>query len=539
MLSLHHLSYYHPNKERLFEDISLTINKYQKLALIGNNGSGKSTLLKLMAGELPPSAGELVSDSKPFYLPQLLHQYDHLTVAEVLGVDKKLNALRAILGGATSAENFALLQDDWTIEERTGEALRYWDIDSLEVDRELSSLSGGQKTKLFLAAISIQEPQIILMDEPSNHLDRNARDLLYRFIQEVKATVVVVSHDRQLLDLLPTVCELSRGGLHLYGGNYQFYLSQKELGREALAMGIEEKEKAVRKAKEKMRDVAERQQRLNSRGKAKQEKAGVAKIMMNTLRNKAENSSAKLKSVHGGKIEELQEDLKNLREELPDPEGMKLNLDNSQLHRGKLLVEAVGFNFSYGETMLWNEDLRFEIRSGQRIALRGANGSGKTTLIKAIIGKLHPARGMMKRAIDTVIYLDQEYSVIQPGLTVYAQAQSFNTTALQEHEIKIRLNRFLFGKEDWDKHCAVLSGGERMRLSLCCLTVAGHAPELIILDEPTNNLDLQNIAILTNAISSYEGTLLVVSHDEAFLSEIGVDGEIELEKREGAAEGPE
>jgi len=536
MLSLHHLSYYHPNKERLFEDISLHIEKDQKLALIGNNGSGKSTLLKIMAGELLPSSGEVVTSSKAFYMPQQLHEYDQLTVQEVLGVDKKLKALRAILSGDTTVENFSLLQDDWMIEERTGEALRYWGVDTVETDREVSSLSGGQKTKLFLAAITIQEPFIILMDEPSNHLDRTGRDLLYNFIQQLKATLVVVSHDRQLLGLLNSVCELSQSGLQLYGGNYDFYFSQKELERGALAMDIEEKEKSIRKAKEKMREVSERQQRLNSRGKAKQEKAGVAKIMMNTLRNKAENSSAKLKSVHGEKIGELQQDLKNLREELPDPEGMKLNLDNSKLHRGKQLVEGVGINFNYGDTALWDGDLSFEIRSGERIALKGVNGSGKTTLIKTIMGALEPARGSMKRAIDSVIYLDQDYSLIQPALTVYEQAQRFNTTALQEHEIKIRLNRFLFGKEDWDKRCAVLSGGERMRLSLCCLTVCGYAPELIILDEPTNNLDLQNITILTNAISSYKGTLLVVSHDETFLHEVQADQVIELKTRQDAGE---
>ncbi len=172
--------------------------------------------------------------------------------------------------------------------------------------------------------------------------------------------------------------------------------------------------------------------------------------------------------------------------------------------------------------------MSFQITSGERIALKGMNGSGKTTLIKLILGSIEPQTGNVYRADNRSVYIDQDYSLIENELSIYAQAQKFNTFALQEHEVKTRLNRFLFTKDVWEKPCIALSGGERMRLALCCLTIGNQAPDLIVLDEPTNNLDIQNIKILTNAVNDYQGTLIVVSHDETFLEQINIKRMIQL-----------
>ena len=217
-----------------------------------------------------------------------------------------------------------------------------------------------------------------------------------------------------------------------------------------------------------------------------------------------------------------------MRAALPDIDKMKMDFDNPALHRGKILITAKDLNFGYGDQLLWKQDLNFQIRSGERMVVRGINGSGKTTLIKMILGELHPRAGIIDRAGIKAIYIDQDYSFIDNNLTVYEQAQQCNSGALQEHEIKIRLNRFLFTKEYWDKPCTALSGGEKMRLMLCSLTIGNQAPDIIILDEPTNNLDIQNIEILTAAINEYKGTLLVISHDEYFLKQVHVGHSIDV-----------
>ena len=528
MLTLQNISYTHQNKDLLFSDINLTVNNHEKTALIGNNGVGKSTLLKIIAGELQPTYGQIIVETEPYYVPQIFGQFNHLNIAQALLIEDKLNALKEILNGNTSEENFNLLNDDWTIEDRCKEALNYWQLDDLDLSQKMETLSGGQKTKVFLAGISIHQPELVLLDEPSNHLDVSGRQLLYDFIQATKGSLIVVSHDRKLLNLLDTVCELSKQGINVYGGNYDFYKEQKQIENNALNQDIQSKEKALRKAKEKERETIERQQKLDTRAQKGLGKAGLPKIVSNTWKNSAERSTAKIASVHSEKIGGISQDLQELRSALPDIDKMKFGFGNSALHKGKILFTAKDINFAYNTQPLWKDNLNFQITSGERIALKGQNGSGKTTLIKLILGDIEPQTGTIYRADNKAVYIDQDYSLLDNKLKVYEQAQQFNGSSLQEHEIKIRLNRFLFTKDDWDKSCSALSGGERMRLLLCCLTINSKSPDIIIFDEPTNNLDIQNVEILTAAINEYQETLIVVSHDETFLEQINIERTIEL-----------
>lgn len=528
MVLLQHIFYQHPNKDRLFENMNLSVQNHSKTAIIGNNGSGKSTLLKLISGQLHASSGRLSVQSEPYFVPQQFGQYDHLSISEALGISNKLRAFREILEGNVSDENLDILNDDWTIEERCKSALLHWLLDEADPDQKLESLSGGQKTKVFLAGISIHEPEFILMDEPTNHLDHPSRELLYDFVRNAASTLLIVSHDRKLLQLLDTMCELSLSGIRVYGGNYDFYTEQKVIEQQALLNELKSVEKNLKKAREKERETLERQQKLDARGKQKQDKAGVARIMMNTMRNQAENSTAKTKNMHSEKIEGISDNLQEVRSKIPGTDRIRFGFAHSSMHQGKLLFRGSELNLRFGASDLWKKPISFRINSGERVSIHGANGSGKTSLLKLILGELKPESGIMERTTDSILTIDQDYSLIDPAKTVYEQAQAFNVTALLEHEVKIRLNRFLFGKETWDKSCDHLSGGERMRLLLCCITLSNKAPDVLILDEPTNNLDIQNTEILTNAIQEYHGTILVISHDEIFLDQINIERKITL-----------
>ncbi|MCZ4243580.1 ribosomal protection-like ABC-F family protein [Pedobacter punctiformis] len=521
MLILQDITYIHPNKDLLFADLNISINKQEKIALIGNNGAGKSTLLKILCGKLNPSAGNIKTITQPYYVPQLFGQFNNLSIAQALQIEGKLIALKEILDGNVTDENLVMLNDDWTIEERCQEALTRWGLDGLDLNEKMNVLSGGQKTKVFLAGIMIHRPEVVLLDEPTNHLDASGRKMLYDYINTTKNTLVIVSHDRTLLNLLNMIYELDKGGITVYGGNYEFYAEQKSIKSNALDQDLKNKEKALRKAKEIEKESVERQQKLDARGKKKQEKAGLPTISMNTLKNNAEKSTSRIKSVHVEKVNAISQELTQLRAALPDLDKMKIDFDHSRLHSGKILISAEQVNFSYSDRMLWQQNLSFQIRSGVRMAIKGLNGSGKTTLIRMILGELEPLSGSIERAPINAIYIDQDYSLINNESSVYEQVQRFNSGALQEHEVKIRLNRFLFAKTHWNKSCSTLSGGEKMRLMLCSLTISNQAPDIIILDEPTNNLDIQNIEILTAAVNQYKGTLLVVSHDEYFLNKIG------------------
>ena len=528
MLILQNISYTHPNKDLLFKNIDLTINDHEKIALIGNNGVGKSTLLRIIVGELEATAGTVITSDLAYHIPQIFGQFNHLSVGEALQVADKIAAFYAILEGNATDENLSILDDDWTIEDRCKDALRYWQLDDIALSDSLADLSGGQKTKAFLAGISIHRPKFVVMDEPSNHLDENSRQLLCDFITEQTATMIIVSHDRRLLNLLDKIHELHSSNIASYGGNYEFYTAQKEIEKAALQHDIKSHEKSLKKAKEKERDTLERQQKLDARGRKKQEKAGLPTIVMNTLKNNAERSTSKIKGIHTGKINGISQELTNLRAEQSDIDKMKFNFSSSSLHQGKVLFEASNINFDYDKGPIWQSPLSFRIISGERIAVCGTNGSGKTTLINMLLHKLNPTTGTLFCADNKAVYIDQDYSLIQPDLSIYEQAQEYNSSALLEHEVKIRLSRFLFSKDTWDKNCSLLSGGEKMRLILCCLTLDDKSPDILILDEPTNNLDIQNIEILTAAINAYHGTLIIVSHDVIFRQQINVERDLVL-----------
>lgn len=536
-ISIQQISYIHPDKEVLFSDLNFAISKGQKLGLVGNNGCGKSTLLQIIAGQLSPSSGVIVRPDDLYYIPQHFGQYDSLTIAQALQIERKQQALHAILAGDVSNENFTILNDDWNIEERSIAALDLWGLGQFTLSYPMNLLSGGEKTRVFLAGMDIHHPSVILMDEPTNHLDSSGRQRLYDWVEKYRSTLLVVSHDRTLLNLLPEICELKKHQINYYGGNYEFYKEQKTLMQEALQQRIEEKEKALRIARKVARETAERRDKQNVRGEKSNIKKGVPRIVLNALQGKSEKSTSKLTGVHQEKAEKLTNERNQLRGSLSPTAALKTDFNSSSLHTGKILVTAKEINFSYhsnsvnndiqensiSKQQLWQAPVSFQLKSGDRLRIEGANGSGKTTLLKLITGQLQPQEGTLTRTDFSYVYLNQEYSIIDDRNSILEQAYAFNSRNLPEHEIKIILNRYLFPASEWDKSCRKLSGGEKMRLAFCCLMISNNTPDMFILDEPTNNLDIQSIEIITATIKNYAGTVIAISHDNYFIQEIGVE----------------
>lgn len=521
------LSYIHPDREPLFRDISFSLLAGEKAALIGHNGSGKSTLLQLLAGNLSPFSGEIHCDTTPYLVPQHFGQYDGQTIAQALGVNQKIRALHAILSGDTSETHFSTLEDDWNIEERMAAALSEWGLETIPTERIMGTLSGGEKTRVFLAGISLHNPDIVLMDEPTNHLDTGSREQLYRLFENSPATILAVSHDRTLLNRLSAMYEMGPGGISFYPGNYQTYKDAKNRETDALQSHLDEKEKQLRAAQKMAREAARRKEKHEARGKKQGEKQGLGKMAMGTLKNSAERSASKIRDIHSQKVESLAGQASGIRRSLPQDRAIKVDFHTPDAHKGKILVETQAVNQSFGHNPLWAEPLDIKIRSGERIRVEGANGSGKTSLLKILSGEVVPSSGTVQRAGFSYVYLDQDYSIVRDDLSVFEQARAFNGE-MEEHELKTILNRFLFRKETWDKPCRQLSGGEKMRLALCCLMVRADTPELFILDEPTNNLDIRNTEILTRVVREYGGTLLVVSHDEYFIDQVGIERSVKL-----------
>ncbi|SEA46293.1 ATPase components of ABC transporters with duplicated ATPase domains [Arachidicoccus rhizosphaerae] len=548
MLHLDQLTYSHPNCPVLLKDLNLSLPP-GLTGVVGANGSGKSTLLQLIAGKLQPTLGKITCQEPLHYVPQHYGQFDQLTVAEVLEIQPALQALYEILNGNTSPHNFEILADQWDLEERLIIALNKWGLKSGNITAQgqvapgtfLSKLSGGMKTKVLLSGLSLHNPSFILLDEPTNHLDLESRSRLYDYLQGFSGTALIVTHDRALLDRMQHILQLDNQGLTLYGGNYDFFLMEQAKHEAALERQLSTKSQILKAAERTQRQALERKQKQDSRGKQKQQKAGLPTILQHSLQGKAENSRADLLESHHKKLSGIKADLSELRNQQRRKEAMRFEVEDSKRPIGKILLEATDLNFSYpnhskpipGQRPIWSIPLTFKIPSGIRCIIEGKNGSGKSTLFALIAEKLQPDQGHFRywnsqdKQIGkpqplTILTLDQDYTLINNNLTIFEQAMSYKSPECLPSEVGIILTRFLFTVDYWDRRCLNLSGGERMRLALCTLQLRKQAPDILILDEPTNNLDLAHLEILTTAIKSYKGTLLVSSHDIQFLEEINM-----------------
>ena len=520
------ISYHYFNQKALFEHISFSVLSNRKVSLIGNNGTGKSTLLKLLAEEFIPSSGSVQCSSQAYYIPQQIGIIRQ-SISQALSVSEKINALHSIYSGSTEQIHYDQLADDWDIESRCRLALDFWGLMNVDLNISVDLLSGGEKSKVFLAGLLIHKPDIILLDEPTNHLDQTSRQKFYDYIFDCKATVVIVSHDITLLNQLDSTYELSPKGIRLYGGNYAFYKEQKNIEEEALEQQINSEEKQLRAARKKAQEMKEKQNRRIKQGE--NSSSGTPRIVLGMLQERGENTRAKLNEKHSTIITDSQQKLTELRQKQQANVELKIDIKDAQLHNGKLLFAAINTNFGYTkDKLIWKDLLNIEVRSGERIRITGDNGTGKTTFLRLLIGELPPSKGEIKRVDFSYVYLDQLYSQVHKNITVLDFAHEHNSNNLLDHEIKLRLNRTLFPQDTWDKNCLALSGGERMRLYLCCLMISNQIPDIFILDEPTNNLDLSSLSILTNTVKAYEGTILVISHDQNFIDEIGITKVIEL-----------
>lgn len=529
-LKVHGLSYIHPNKDILFQNISFSLSSGEKCAIVGNNGIGKSTLMSIIAGNTAAATGSVSCDATPYMIPQHFGQFNDQNVAEALGVANKLKALSSILDGNASMDDLTALNDEWDIQERLQEAFSRWGIGYVSPDILMCNLSGGEKTKVFLAGLSIYNPSIVLMDEPTNHLDSGGRALLYEFVRRTNHTLIIVSHDRALLNMLTSIYELSSSGIHYYPMSFNEYKEVVEAEKAAVEACVQSRQKELAKAEKSAQKVMERQQKHASRGEKQSSKKCLARIAQGGLRDKSESSTGRLKKIHQEKLRAMKQDINDLHNSIDKHSAMQVVIGNSQLFENKRLLDLVNVTHQYpNRDIMWKYiPLNLSIYSGERIRLQGDNGSGKSTLLKLITGELTPFEGKVERNISfSTLYLDQEYSFLNGNLTVYEQLESINGKK-PEHELKMLLSRFQFPASTWDKKCSNLSGGERMKLSLCCLLVYEETPDMIIADEPTNNIDISSMEILAITLNNYSGTLLIVSHDELFVQDIGITRTISI-----------
>ena len=572
-ITLDHISYAHPTQPPLFADLSAVFSA-PLTGLIGDNGCGKTTLMRLILGDLTPDSGSLAVPEQMAYLPQDLGLGREQTLAELCGIAETLQALQAVESGEYSPELYTVIGDNWDVEERTLATLATYGFtpatlvnrDNPEAiralfTRDMRSFSGGEAVIAALASLMVSDPEFILLDEPTNNLDSVAKAQLFTALEALPCPALIISHDRDLLERVNVIVELhaDRQGLahlRLFEGNYSTYRQALDTEQQAAQRRVTEAKNEVRSAH---REWVQAQE-IISKNMSRVWKDDQPDTILALAKDASRQAAAKLRVLRVGKQEQAQEAYQNAQDQVriqekiyaelsqqPLPAGRKVlelsRVDSSQVSRETFTVQQPAkvdsLHFSPTEANSESqqgtpaERPEHLILSGpEHLHITGANGSGKTTLLEAIA---HAGDADYRSPVQPAYRVDYciegayipQRIALDPELTLLQSVQRANPGVSEQH-LRDQLARLLFRRESVHHKTGELSGGERFRAAVAQVLLADPVPQLLMLDEPTNNLDISSVDWLVQALEAYTGALIVVSHDEDFCRRIRIDRTLAL-----------
>ncbi|MFD7622218.1 ATP-binding cassette domain-containing protein [Streptomyces sp. NPDC059802] len=510
------LSFRWPDGTTVLDGLSLSIGR-GRIGLVGTNGAGKSTLLRLLAGRLRPSQGSVTVGGSLAHLPQNITLDTTLRVDQALGIAEQRDALRAIEAGDVDEKHFETIGDDWDVEERALATLGSLGLGGVELDRTVGQLSGGETVLLRLAALLLERPDVLLLDEPTNNLDMFARRRLYEAVDSWRSGVlVVVSHDLELLERVDRIAELRAGSVNWYGGGWSAYQEAVATEQEAAGRTLRAAEADVRRQQRELEETRVKLARRQRNGRKIEAEGSLPKILAGRRKRSAQESAGRLRGVHEERLGEARERREEAADALRDDAEIRVSLPHTAVPAGRGVLNLHELRPRFGR--LREGSLR--VQGPERIALVGRNGAGKTTLLRTITGELAPLSGEARTFVPTR-FLPQRLDVLDEELSVAANVARMAPGVTDNH-IRAQLARFLFRGKRAEQPAGTLSGGERFRAALAATMLAAPAPQLLMMDEPTNNLDIASARQLTGALESYEGALLIASHDLPFLESVGI-----------------
>ena len=521
-ITLSKITWSTPDGRTLLSDLDLTFGA-ERAGIVGRNGVGKTTLLKLAAGKLSPQAGSVTVDGTLGVLRQSVQVGPRETIAGLFGIADALSLLaRAERGEADAA---ALAEADWTLEARLAAALARVGLEA-EPETPLAALSGGRRTRAGLAALLFGEPDFLLLDEPTNNLDREGRRAVIDMLGGWRAGAVVVSHDRELLETMDAIVELTSLGATRYGGNWSAYRARKALELAAAHRDLADAEKEAADIARTMQALAERKARKDSAGRRKKARGDLPRIVLGGMKERAEltgGANARLAESRQGQAAEA---VASARERIEILQPLTVTVPSTQLPANRTVLRMEGVTAGYAPERPVIRDLSFAMTGPERVAVTGPNGAGKTTLLSLVTGRLAPFAGSVRLFTEAAM-LDQRVSLLDPALSIRDNFLRINPDA-DENACRAALARFMFRADAALQIAGSLSGGQLLRAGLAAVLGGARPPALLILDEPTNHLDIEAVEAVEAGLRAYDGALLVVSHDEAFLEAIGITRRLEL-----------
>ncbi|WP_313803408.1 ABC-F family ATP-binding cassette domain-containing protein [Sphingobium sp.] len=495
----------------------------ERIGLVGRNGVGKSTLLALIGGKLTPTSGSLHVAGSVATLRQTVQVAPDERIADLFGAREALALLaRAERGEADMDE---LEQCDWTLPSRIEEALAEVGL-AADPGTPLLALSGGQRSRAALAGVVFARPDFLLLDEPTNNLDAQGRTALLDLLAGWKAGAIVVSHDRALLEEMDAIAELTSLGISRHGGNWSAWQERKAIELAAAQQDLEQAERRMKDVARRAQVAAERKQRRDGAGARKGARGDMPRILAGMRKDRAEGSGGEAARLAERLRREAEDAARTARNRIEMVESLSVTLPSTGVRPDQPIVRLDQVTAGHDPERPVLRGLNLRINGPERIAVTGPNGAGKSTLLHVIAGLLPPFAGAVDRPAACAL-LDQRASLLDPAASIADNFARMHPQAT-DNAVRAALARFRFRADLALQKVGTLSGGQLLRAGLACVLGGQGLPPLLMLDEPTNHLDIDSIAAIEQGLAGFDGALLIVSHDAAFLAAVGVTRRIEL-----------
>lgn len=513
LVSLQHLSFQFANGETLLDDLTLSID-HLPTGIVGRNGRGKSILACLIAGLLAPSSGSLNGPGRVIYVSQSIAVAPRETVADLTGTAAIFAALERMADGAAQTEDLELIDDRWDLAERLRSALDGAGLSQLSFDTPADQLSGGQLARVAIIGALLAAPPLLVLDEPTNHLDSDGRAWLLRVLDDWRGGLVVVSHDRQLLNAMARIIELSPLGVTVYGGNYDAYRRQRDAVQQAAIAALDHARLERSRERRRLQKDHDRLQRNAARSRKQAETANVDRFTKARWKGAATEIVSTVRSAHSQHKYELDAQVRLAYERVEDETPTLLALPASAVPHGRQVLSLVDAQLPWLPSTCLNVHLAGPVR----VAVRGPNGCGKSTLLKVLAGKWQVVAGECSVPLPCA-YIDQHLALLDDQRSIVEQLNLLDTP-LAEAELRTRLALLQLDALRVTQPTGQLSGGERLKAAMAVALWREVPAQLLLLDEPTNHLDLESVVAFEQALQRFNGAMLVVSHDAAFIQSI-------------------
>lgn len=513
LVSLQHLCFQFANGDTLLDDITLSID-HTPTGIVGRNGQGKSILAQLIAGRLCPSSGSVNRTASVAYVPQNSGVMPGETVGHITGTATTLAALERMANGTALVDDLELIDDRWDLAERLRSALDKAGLQHLAADTPADQLSGGQLARVAVIGAMLAAPQLLVLDEPTNHLDSLGRDWLLQLLADWRAGLLVVSHDRQLLNTLGRIIELSPLGARVYGGNYDAYRAQRAIEQHAAVAALEHARLERSRERRRLQKEHDDLQRHAARSRKHAETANVDRFTKARWKAASSEIVSTARSAHGEHKGELDAQVRQAYARVLDEAPTLLALPASTVPNGRQVLSLVEVQLPW----LPHSCLNVHLSGPVRVAVRGPNGCGKSTLLKMLAGQWLPASGECNVQLSCA-YIDQHLELLDDQRSLLEQLNLFDTP-LADAELRTRLALLQLDALRVTQPAGHLSGGERLKAAMAIALWRETPAQLLLLDEPTNHLDLESVTAFEQALQGFAGAMVVVSHDAAFMQAI-------------------